>query len=102
MLSLRTFLAASACLCLLAGCTRHALVQVTPNGYLASREAYDGPFAPDHSGLEKEVVAEADAYARERGKRAVPVTGDRHITGMWRSFVAYEYLFRLKDPKIEP
>ena len=100
MLLVRTFLAASLCICLLAGCTRHALVQVSPNGYLASREAYDGPFALDHSGLEKDLAAEADAFARERGKSAVRVAGDRHSSGMWRNFVAYEYLFRLEDPKV--
>jgi hypothetical protein len=85
---------------LLAGCASHALVQITPNGYLVRKEAYDGPLAPDNGGLKQEAVAEADAFARERGKVAVPVAGDRHSTGMWRHYVSYEYQFRLADPNL--
>lgn len=94
----RTVPAALVCGLWLAGCASHAVVQITPKGYLLRKEAYDGPLAPNHQGLEREVVAEADGFARERGKVAVAVAGDRHVTGMWRNFVSYEYQFRLADP----
>jgi hypothetical protein len=78
------------------GCANPGPVQVAPDTYLISRTDKGGVFG-NASAMKASVIADADAFARSKGKVAVPVTSKEHPMHIG-SFASFDYQFRLVDP----
>lgn len=78
------------------GCESSGPIQTGPDTYMISKSSAGGAFA-NMEGMKREVIEEATAFARSRGKVAVRVASDdiRPAHG----FPSYEYNFRLEDPR---
>ena len=94
--SARKALAVCAAALALAACANPGPVQVAPDTYLISRTDKGGVFG-NASAMKASVIADADAFARSRGKVAVPVSSKEHPMHIG-SFASFDYQFRLVDP----
>ena len=79
---------------LLIGWQSSGPISTGPNTYMISKSSAAGAFSNPEA-LKREVIEEANAFARRRGKVAVRVSSDdvRPAHG----FPSYEYNFRLED-----
>jgi hypothetical protein len=80
-----------------AGCANPGIVQLSPDTYMLSREAHGGIFA-SAAGLKAGVIQDANKFAENQGKVAVPISAKEKPMGngpaQWASF---EYQFRVVD-----
>ena len=82
---------------ILAGCANPGVVQISPDTYMLSREAHGGIFAST-SALKAGVIRDANVFATNQGKVAIPLSSRETPMGsgpaQWASF---EYQFRVVD-----
>ena len=85
------------CAATLVGCANPGIVKISPDTYLLAREAHGGIFA-SAAKLKAGVIADANAFAENLGKVALPISAKEKPMGMgpaqWASF---EYQFRVVD-----
>lgn len=81
----------------LAGCASNpGVVQVAPGTYMLSRIDRAGIFG-NEAALKAKVINEANAFAKSKGKVAIPIS--THLDPMGPGHLAsFEYQFRLVDP----
>jgi len=81
----------------LAGCTNPGIVKISPDTYMLAREAHGGIFA-SAAALKAGVIEDANAFAENQGKVALPISAKEKPMGsgpaQWASF---EYQFRVVD-----
>jgi len=81
----------------LSGCANPGIVKLSPDTYMLLREAHGGIFA-SASALKAGVINDANAFAENQGKVAVPLSSKEKPMGngpaQWASF---EYQFRVVD-----
>ena len=81
----------------LSGCSNPGIVKLSPDTYMLSREDHAGVFG-SASSLKAEVIGDANAFAEEQGKVAIPLSSKEKpmgfCCGQWASF---EYQFRVVD-----
>lgn len=80
----------------LGACANPGPVQVGPDTYLISRTDKGGVFG-NASAMKASVIADADAFARSKGKVAVPVSSKEQQMRIG-SFASFDYQFRLVEP----
>lgn len=80
----------------LGACANPGPVQVGPDTYLISRTDKGGVFG-NASAMKASVIADADAFARSKGKVAVPVSSKEQQLRIG-SFASFDYQFRLVEP----
>ena len=85
------------------GCANPGIVKLSPDTYMLSREAHGGIFA-SASALKASVINDANAFAENQGKVAIPLSAKEKPMGsgpaQWASF---EYQFRVvekNDPEV--
>lgn len=81
----------------LSGCANPGIVKLSPDTYMLTREAHGGIFA-SASALKAGVINDANAFAENQGKVAIPIAAKENPMGnrpaQWASF---EYQFRVVD-----
>lgn len=79
------------------GCMNPGIVKLSPDTYMLSREAHGGIFASP-AALKADVIKDANKYAEDQGKVAIPISAKETPRGngpaQWASF---EYQFRVVD-----
>lgn len=88
---------------LLVGCTNPGIIKISPDTYLLAREAHGGVFAST-TALKASVIQDANTFAENQGKVAIPISAKEKPMGngpaQWASF---EYQFRVvekNDPAV--
>jgi hypothetical protein len=81
----------------LAGCVSNpGVVELSPGTYMLSRVDHGGIFGNEAT-LQANVINEANAFAKSKGKVALAVS--THLDPMWPGhFASFQYQFRLVDP----
>ena len=84
-------------LLLLVGCVSNpGVVELSPGTYMLSRVDHGGIFGNEAT-LQANVINEANAFAKSKGKVALAVS--THLDPMWPGhFASFQYQFRLVDP----
>ncbi|HAL36641.1 MAG TPA: hypothetical protein DCP03_00335 [Polaromonas sp.] len=80
----------------LAGCANPGIVQISPETYLLSREDHGGIFG-SASSLKAGVIADANAFAADQGKVAIPISAHETPVGVMGKWAKFEYQFRVVD-----
>ena len=79
------------------GCMNPGIVRLSPDTYMLSREAHGGIFASP-AALKAGVIIDANKFAEDQGKVAIPISSKEKPMGpgpaQWASF---EYQFRVVD-----
>ena len=83
-------------LILLPSCQSSGPIETGPDTYMISKSSAAGAFSNPEA-LKREVIAEANAFARSRGKIAVRISSDYSRPA--HGFPSYEYDFRLENPR---
>ena len=93
----RTFFLGVVLVSALAACANPAVVQLSPDTYVLSKEDHAGIFG-SMAKLRADVINEANAFAAKQGKVAIPLSSKEKPVGygpaQWASF---EYQFRVVD-----
>lgn len=80
----------------LTACANAGVVEVAPDTFLLSKQDNAGIFG-NFARFKTEVIQEANAFAKSRGKVAIPVTMNETEAAPGR-FATFQYQFRLVDP----
>ena len=84
-------------LALLAGCANPGIVRISPDTYLLSKEDHGGIFG-SMAKLKADTISEADRFASNQGKIAIPISAREKPVGngpgQWARF---EYQFKVVD-----
>ena len=99
LLAMSAFRALAICAALLmvVACANPGPVQIGPDTYFISRTDKGGVFG-NASAMKASVIADADAFARSKGKVAVPISSKEQQMRIG-SFASFDYQFRLVDPE---
>jgi hypothetical protein len=89
-----SFLIALTGMAIVCGCQSPGVVQLSEDTYMVSRSSAAGAFA-NTSKLKADIIREANAFARSKGKVAVPMGA--HEARPAVGFPSFEYQFRLVD-----
>jgi len=82
---------------LLTGCAANQPVQQVGNDeYVLYRVDHAGVFGNPQN-LRNSVLSDANAFAEQRGKIAVPISAKTHPVGILGDFGSFQYTFRLAD-----
>ena len=81
---------------LLCGCQNPAIVQVSPNTYMLSREDHGGIFG-SKSALKAGVIRDANAFAAKQGRIAIPISAQEHGVGILGDWAYFELTFKVVD-----
>lgn len=81
----------------LAACAANQpITKVSANTYTLYKVDYAGVFG-NTVDLRNSVIAEANKFAEQKGKIAVPVSAHTHPLGILGNFASFEYTFRLAE-----
>lgn len=83
-------------LVLLVGCANPGIVQMSPGVFELARDDHGGVFG-NRDALKAGVIRDANAFADEKGKVAVPIAAKEHPMGMLADWASYDYIFKLVD-----
>jgi hypothetical protein len=90
---MKYFFAISLLLSILAGCANPDIVKISPDTYLLSREDHAGIFG-SASGLKAGVISDANEFAANMGKIAIPISSNESPIGVMGKWARFEYQFR--------
>ncbi len=79
-----------------AGCSNPSIVQMSPGIYELARADHGGIFG-NKDALKASVIRDANAFAEEKGKVAVPVSAKEHPVGILGDWASFEYVFKVVD-----
>jgi len=79
-----------------AGCQNPGVVQVSPNTYMLTREDHAGIFG-SMSRLKAGVISDANTFAEERGKVAIPISAKEHPVGVLADWASFSVMFKLVE-----
>lgn len=79
---------------LLAGCANPGIVQLSPDTYLLMREDHAGVFG-SMAKLKAGVIRDANKFAENQGKVAVPVSSKERPVGGFAEWARFEYQFKV-------
>lgn len=81
---------------LLVGCTNPEAVQISPGVYQLSRADHGGIFG-NKDALRAGVIRDANSFAEQQGKVAIPISAKEHPVGIMGDWASYEYNFKVVD-----
>ena len=81
---------------MLCGCANPGIVEIGPGIYDLSREDHGGIFG-NASALKAGVIQDANKFAAQKGKVAVPIISKSHPVGVLGDWASFEYQFKLVD-----
>ncbi len=83
-------------LCLV-GCANPSVVQLSPDTYMLIKEDHAGIFAFNRNQVKIDTINEANAFAKNQGKIAIPISMKDHPVGILGDWASFEYQFKVVD-----
>lgn len=79
-----------------ASCGNPSCVQISPGVYQLARADHGGIFG-NKDALKSGVISDANSFAKEQGKVAMPVSAKEHPVGIMGDWASFEYTFKVLD-----
>jgi hypothetical protein len=79
------------------GCSSPGIVKLSPDTYMLTKEDHGGIFAFNRGAMKTDAIREANAFAENQGKIAIPVASHEHPVGILGDWASFEYQFKVVD-----
>ncbi|MGZ8947285.1 MAG: SHOCT domain-containing protein [Methylococcaceae bacterium] len=79
------------------GCSSSNIVKLSPDTYMLTKEDHGGIFAFNRGAMKTDAIREANAFAENQGKIAIPVSTHEHPVGILGDWASFEYQFQVVD-----
>lgn len=81
----------------IAGCASTDIVKLSPDTYMLTQEDHGGIFAFNRGAMKSDAIREANKFAENQGKIAIPISTHEHPVGILGDWASFEYQFKVVD-----